>query len=468
MIINYIKLHSSFQNDVDDQIGYVFNSSDASHPVIRHMRFGNELYWNRNDLWKVIEILPTVQNRHTTVEHIVAIDSDKKIKPIMSKYFDNGSIAVYSQTYKSGIEYLGFKSDNLSNSSYSHISNKPVGAAICPRMLVPYLLNGSYSRVYPFIDTWIQQNKEIHDISPVRDFWGRNSTNEFSVEDYYLPFTQPSNKFWYYKGRLLSNGAAISIYDANMIAKDLADTLDDAYIEAKQGNCDESIITDILVDTIAPWKRQIYRDIDNKEITMHLGSIKQFIDGEMTVDRLINLSSPTSNIMHQTFILPDAKDINGVKEYISEYYLSPITYSKEFASILEHIQSISLTDFCFMYDIQQFSTGQFSPEIIFMLNRYYPKNNFGNLFPNIFDSGNNDYVFKDRSEELGKLLCDWLITTGQYELQNFTKLKLIRTYNEELFFYFDNTPVYADVKLMYYDLIGGIVCGRQMCNTNMV
>lgn len=468
MITNCIKLHSSFQDNDVQQIGYVFNSRDEKHPVIHQMRFGNELYWNRDAIWKLVEKLPIVANKDTTVEHIVVIGHDRKVRPIISKYFDNGSIAVYSQIYKSGLSYLGYRSDNLSHNGYTHLSEEPIGTVICPRMIVPHLLGGQFNYVYPYVDTWMKNNNESNQISPVRDFWGRNTPNDFYLEDYYLPFIQPSNSFWCYKGRILSNGAAITIFDTDMIAKDLADTLQEAYREVKQGNYDESLLTDVLTDTLAPWKRQIYRDIDCKEITVQLGSMKQFVNGEMTIDKLLKLSATTAMNQSPVFEIQDAKNISDVNTYVKDFCINNITYSKEFASVLEYIQSIGLTDFCFMYDIQQFAVDYYTPEIVFMLNRYYPNNNFGNVFPYLPDIGNKDYKFKDRSEELGKLLCDWLCTNYTEILSNFTRLKLVRTYNEELFFYFDNTPMFADMKLMFYDLIGGIACGRNMCSTDMV
>ncbi len=463
MITNCIKLHSSFMEHSDNQVGYVFNSFDGSNPIIQHMHFGNMFYWSREYIWKIIEKLPAIQNEECTVEHIVIITPDKHIYPLISKYFNNSNVSVYSQIYRAGVMILKYLSDQISHGASCSSSFDPVGIVICPKLLGINLSGGMYNRVYPYINYWLKQNPEVNNISPVRDFWGKNPGNGFPLEDFYLPYTQPADKYWTYKGRLLSNGAAISIFDTNLVAKDLADTMEDAYREVAYGNYDERLLTDILTDTIAPWKKEIYRNLDCNNLIPHLGSNQQFINGEFTLDKLCKMTPNSAFNDNPVFAIQDVSQIEGMNDYVKQFHVDQIEYTKEFASILEYIQSLALTDFCFMYDIQMFSVNQYSPEIIFVLNRYYPADTFGRLYPYVLDK-NTDYKFKDRSEELGQLLCDWLCTSYTELLSSYTRLKVVKTYNEELFFYFDNTPMYADTKLMYYDLIGGVVCGRNMCS----
>lgn len=463
MITNCVKLHSSFLEHEANQIGYVFNSKDNDNPLVKQMNFGNQFYWNRDYLWKIIERLPIVQKEESVVEHIVEILPDKHIYPIISKYFNSGSIAVYNHTYRSGTKALKYLSDQISHGASCSASFDPVSTVICPTLLGLYLSCGPYNKIYPYVNYWLKKNPEVNNISPVRDFWGRNTDNEFQLEDFYLPITQPSNKFWCYKGRLLSNGGAISIYDTNLIAKDLADTLEEAYREVAHGNYDESLMTDILTDTIAPWKREIYRNLDCNELNPHLGSMQSFINGELTIDKLAKLTSADAFNENQIFTIQDVSQIKDVNEYVTKFHVEQIEYTKEFASVIEYIQSLALTDFCFMYDIQMFSMNKYDPEIIFIMNRYHPIDTIGRLYPYVKDT-NAEYKFKDRTEDLGQLLCNWLCTSYTDILGNYSRLKIIKTYNEELFFYFDNTPIYADTKLMYYDLVGGIVCGRHMCN----
>lgn len=443
--------------ETDPGYSTMYNGRIESYfpPGIQQFAYGNQLYWRRKHLWKLVERI----DKSFIVEHICIIDPvSKLVIPLLSRFMKDSTIRVYSHSYKAAIDYF-----NSVNMTRSGTSTTPINIGLLPFIHASNQQSG-YFKLSDYIDDWFKKNPDIMSISPVREFpIDRTRENDqliYPNTGYYTGELYGTNNKIFYSSDLPSGA------DMKSTAIDMSSILTEAYRDVKQGNYPEGLLTDLLIDYFAPWKCQWY-NMSNS--VPQLSMMKDFCEGRMTISALSRFLGPGALIPDVAYIVPNENHIPAVSDYTNTHFKEIAIYTKELASLIEYIQSINLTDFCVKFKLSDLSLSVFNGDVIFDNNRYFPaENKYGFKFPYVTTSKNlDDYKYLDYVSELGDLLADWLVVCESDVLDRFknldTTITVFRTFSEELFITFD-VPFHADKHVIYHDLTAGLVCGRNMCN----
>ena len=460
MITHVVKLHTVDPGrSAPLEVGQIFHTTNSYTNPFGIVDFGNRFTWNRDNVWKFVE---TLQDGEIIVEHICMLQ-DGLVIPYISKYFVNSSVNAFTQIYVRGLQD-GVCSIDMSNQI---LNDRTISAAIFPALI--HTTGKLYPTLADYLQHWQKYNLDMYQISPTSTYLG-SPNSEISIMDYYLPLCKPdvpdtglTDEIRWFNHGVIKDGS-----DLDIIATELSDTIGNAYQDVRKGREPEELLTDILIDTFAPWKRFTYRD--GHTPTPHLGSKRDFIDGKMTISHIQRYMDPhATDCMYQSSV-PDALHTPLVGQVATTQYFNIPEYTKEYVAIVEFIQTINLTEFCFKFSFDALAVQIYNPEVIYGINRYYPNKKLARFtvleHSTMTKEGYYEHTFADFLNTLGKHILDWLVTCEPVYMKHYSSLCLIKNYNEELFFYFSNGDEHADVEVFYCDLIADTLSGRNMCNAH--
>lgn len=434
-MISYIipLIKTDMSDDISDIFGYNFNISGLNKI---NFSFGNKLHWNRqNNIYKIIE-----KCDDNYFEHTVAI-KNRQIVPFFTKYAAPNSIKMFYQNYTPSIDFYKSKIENvLCNNTFENMIFN---------LLIKKLAEERNDYLVNYLNDFKNKNKYIGIISNIVSNIVSKSElialNENNFEKYYIPII--GNKI----------NPAHGFIDVDKIVDNIYTGLVDSYNLVKNGKYPEKLIFETFDYIFTPWKS--YLTNLNGEHLDTIGRFDKFITCNMSVDELMKEKNINFSNISNKFSVKNSDIVNDVNSIVE----IP-TYTKEFAAVIEFIQNINLTDFCLIYNLELFKFDLFDPEIIYLLNRYFPDNNpEGFVFPYVpTDEMIIEYSYKNYLFDLGTLLLEWLLTSyGEFLELNYS-LKLVRNFNEELFFIFTN-PLTKEQRLLHYDLVAASLSGRNVC-----
>lgn len=148
-------------------------------------------------------------------------------------------------------------------------------------------------------------------------------------------------------------------------------------------------------------------------------------------------------------------DIDDVVNNTLEWDLLP--YSAEVAYFMDYVTTLNATDFCLEFNspvIERAVHGvplmEWSCDKVNIMNRYYPHNVVS-----------DDITWK--MEFAGSHLLAWLRTLPIVKHSNFAKVKVIKTYGEELFVIYTTTSNKSYVH--YFNMVEAYLCNRDILHT---
>ena len=447
MITQCFQLHDSTMEQ-NQPYGDVFK--ETLYTTNQTAYFGNKLNWNRSHVWKLVEYL----GPERVVEHICFIDQkENMVLPLLSKYIFASTPYAYCQTYTQSIGALLDKyavdsvmcTDGINNCVYDQVMESL-------KTNTPFMTD--------YMKEWKKSNLDVGYISPLKTCLQNTDDEETQLIKQYGDFDNASE--FLEKAELATfNKFYMPTTNVEYIRRnvdEISGNLENAFIDVKCGQAEPTLLDQTLIANFAPWKQ-----ISFPEGTLrypNLGTSGTFVSGELSYDKLLNMMHTSTSANGW---IPKVSDIRGIGSYMKRNSFYIPEYDKEFISLLEYIQSLGLTDFCYKFKINDLSLGIRNPEVIESQCRYFnclsPSRENLDVLPFL----NSVYYNSDFLVELSALLENWLCISQPMMQDEFDTVKVMRTFNEELIFHFENS-VYGNEEVMYYDIIGGSICGRNMCN----
>lgn len=435
MIVQWIKLHPSFMDETPSMYGDVL----SSRTQIGVVKTGNKLEWQRENLYKCIEYTGTMW-----IEHIVMINSVKApVVPLVSKYIET-KIFAYSHTYTAGIK-------NLADANYITSPNtEPIGKSVYE--LVVEKAHSEYSWLPNIMYDWQHSHPSADKIAPVHYASIFGSVDDVLEEwSIMLPKEFDRAGMAPYINNQVKNPVAISFVED--ISSSIYENLSELFESVKNGYDQQRSLYRTMTALFAPWE-------DRYPAVSTIANRKSFVKGDASCSEMTKFQDLSlENETLRTFPMTEYPNIDWSH---CDVYVPP-DYTKELVSFIEFIQAINLTDFDMSFDFDRMERSIYECTSYKAINRYYTKTDVnGILFPYMQeDESATSYAYGDYTKDIGQAVCDYLITNLPEAFENYTSVRIIKTYNEDLLLYFENihTP---DKVAVYIDLIAYLLCGQNM------
>ena len=444
MITQIVKLKQS--GDIN-----TFNNMYKDDRNHNDVWFGNDILFDRYNTYKLVEHV----THDTVVEHIVQIDKEtqaKQVQPFVTKFITRGNTKVYVHMYTHGLVEA---TEHVNEGLYCPF---PVGYTVYNRITKQMHIHEP--NLEKVLKDWKSKNPDIADISPAYTFSKENISTDISISDIYLdPLYRQHDlrKFSY-----INHQNPLNNDDLDVLSQELGGQLLDIYHSVQNGSEGVLTLSTALVNIFAPWKRYLY---NGTALIPQLTANRNFVFEGLNLNELQRYSSTYTIGQMPKFTIPTIKEVKNVNAIFED--LPVETANREFLALVDYINSINLTDFDISYKLAYIRDGILSPIINFSLNRYFPHDPINQYSKNIEDGFEDTtlhgrlYILEGLEDKLG----NWLLTSLNEDITEiYTSVRLIKTYNEDLFIYFDNERTGAKTDAIHIDLIAFTLSSLNMCS----